>query len=370
MTLRGAALRYFVNQGWAPEQAAGLVANLEAESSLNPDAVGDNGRSYGLAQWHGDRQARYQALMGRPIQGSTFEDQLAFVHAELVAPEWEGHAGDLLRACTTAHDAGACVSRYYERPADADGEAAKRGALAETILAAYSVPSSSPPVSPDEPPPEPAPTPTPTPTPTLESKPMGALAFLPMILQAIPELIGLFGTGPRGQTNAKAAQVVVDAVTKAAGTDGVGAALDKMAADPAAAADIKKAVLADPTVMALTEVGGGIQAARDFDLKQQAMPKPFYETSAVFWVSVMLLPLVYWFVGSMIVGGYGQVLHATGVEIPGWVQSLLAIFGGSWTGESRSGAFNLVAGLVLGGICGVYYGVSITQQRANQGTPQ
>ena len=199
---------------------------------------------------------------------------------------------------------------------------------------------------------------------------MGALAFLPMILQAIPELIGLFGTGPRGQTNAKAAQVVVEAVTKAAGTDGVGAALDKMAADPAAAADIKKAVLADPTVMALTEVGGGIQAARDFDLKQQAMPKPFYETSAVFWVSVMLLPLVYWFVGSMIVGGYGQVLHATGVEIPGWVQSLLAIFGGSWTGESRSGAFNLVAGLVLGGICGVYYGVSITQQRANQGTPQ
>jgi hypothetical protein len=40
---------------------------------------------------------------------------------------------------------------------------------------------------------------------------------------------------------------------------------------------------------------------------------------------------------------------------------LLGMFGGGWTGEARSGGFNLVVGLILGGICGVYYGVSVTQ---------
>lgn len=184
------------------------------------------------------------------------------------------------------------------------------------------------------------------------------------ILQLIPELIGLFAKGDRGQQNAKAAQVVVDAFTQAVpGASGPGDALDKAAKDPQVAAAAKAAVLADPAVVALTEVGGGVAAARQFDLAQQAMAKPFYATSAVFWVSVLLLPLVYWFVGSIIIGGYGQILAVQNVHIPTWAQAFLSLFGASWTGEARSGAFNLVIGLVLGGICGVYYGVSVTQQR-------
>ena len=42
---------------------------------------------------------------------------------------------------------------------------------------------------------------------------------------------------------------------------------------------------------------------------------------------------------------------------------LLSMFGSAWTGEARSGGFNLVVGLVLGGICGVYFGVSVTQAK-------
>lgn len=181
---------------------------------------------------------------------------------------------------------------------------------------------------------------------------MGAALFLPAILQAIPELIGLFAKGPQGQTNAKAADVVVKALTTAAGTDGPGAALDKMQ-DATAAAQIKAAVLADPAINALVEVSGGAKGARDYDLALAQAPKPFYKVSAVFWMSVLLLPMMYWLVGSVIVGG---------VEATGWM-AWLKLFGPTWTGETRAALASLVIGLVLGGICGVYYGVSVTQQR-------
>lgn len=341
------AIAYFIRMGWTPPQAAGLTANLEAESKLNPAAVGDGGQAYGIAQWHPPRQANFTALIGKDIRGSSLEDQLAFVHAELVSSEKA--AGDALRACVSADEAGATVCRLYERPANVDFEANNRAALAKILLDSYKGS-----------PPETAPTPSASTT-----QPGQAMPFaLAGILQLIPELIGLFAKGDRGQTNAKAAQVVVDAFTQAVpGAAGPGDALDKAAADPTVAAAARAAVLADPAVIALTEVGGGVAAARTFDLQQQAMQRPFYQVSAVFWVSVLLLPMVYWLVGSLIVGGYGQILALQKVDIPNWAQALLAIFGASWTGESRAGGFNLVIGLILGGICGVYYGVSVTQQR-------
>ncbi len=133
MTPRQQAYEFFVHQGWTPQQSAGIVANLEAESGLRPDAVGDGGQAYGIAQWHPDRQALFAGLLGKPIQGSSLEDQLFFVHAELQRSE--KRAGDALAACTTAAAAGACISQLYERPADREGEATKRAARAEQVLA-------------------------------------------------------------------------------------------------------------------------------------------------------------------------------------------------------------------------------------------
>jgi hypothetical protein len=48
----GDAVGFFGNLGWNPAQAAGLAANVRAESGFNPNAVGDNGAAYGIAQWH------------------------------------------------------------------------------------------------------------------------------------------------------------------------------------------------------------------------------------------------------------------------------------------------------------------------------
>lgn len=347
--LQRRAFDYFVRMGWTPAQSAGIVANLWAESRLNPAAVGDGGQAYGIAQWHPPRQAGFAALIGKDIHGSTLEEQLAYVHAELQGTEKA--AGEVLATCTTATDAGAAVSMHYERPADTEGEAAKRGALAQTILDAVQ--------------PSPA---APAP-PTGPSMPF--LALLPLIAQFVPQIMTLIK--PNSQSTAKDAAVagtILDTVVKAAGIvtgDGqpapvnaatVGQAAEKMQADPELAKRVQAAVVTHPDVMPLLEVGGGVAAAREADLKQQAAAEPFWKASAVFWISVLLLPLIYWLVGSLIVGGV-QLPQ----EAPWWVKALISLFGTAWNGESRSGGFNLVVGLVLGGICGVYYGISITQQK-------
>ena len=200
---------------------------------------------------------------------------------------------------------------------------------------------------------------------------MPFLALLPLIAQFIPQIMTLIK--PNSVSTAKDAQVagtILNTVVQAAGIvapDGtpapvnattVAQAADKMAADPALAKSVQTAVVTHPDVLPLLEVGGGVAAAREADLKAQASDKPFWKASPVFWISIIMLPLVYWLVGSLIVGG--QKLPD---DAPWWVKTMIALFGGEWTGEARSGGFNLVIGLILGGICGVYYGVSVTQQK-------
>lgn len=135
MTRQQQAMEFFIARTWSVAQAAGIVANLEAESALRPDAIGDGGLAYGLAQWHADRQARFFTLMGRSIKDSSFEEQIYFVHAELRSNEKS--AGDALAKCTTASEAGACVSQRYERPRDREGEATKRAMLAQDVFLKY-----------------------------------------------------------------------------------------------------------------------------------------------------------------------------------------------------------------------------------------
>lgn len=128
----GKAMSYFTSKGWTREQAAGIVANLNKESNMNPGIVGDGGKAYGIAQWHPDRQREFEKWAGKSIKGSTVEEQLAFVHYEMTEGR-EKAAGDRLRRATTAGEAGGIVSKYYERPKAVDAEVAERGASAEKI---------------------------------------------------------------------------------------------------------------------------------------------------------------------------------------------------------------------------------------------
>jgi hypothetical protein len=122
----------FMRYGWSREQASGIVANLLAESGFNPNAVGDGGKAYGIAQWHPDRQAAFAKWSGKDIRSSNLDDQVAFVNYELTNGN-EAAAGRMLRASTNARQAGEVVSRYYERPLAADAEATARGSAAVQI---------------------------------------------------------------------------------------------------------------------------------------------------------------------------------------------------------------------------------------------
>jgi LysM repeat protein len=125
------ALDYFIQQGWSSEQAAGIVANLQAESTpnLNTDAVGDGGKAYGIAQWHRPRQQDFSRVMGKPLQGSSLQDQLEFVQWEL--NNTEANAGRRLKSAKTAEDAAAIVDQYYERSSGAHRQ--KRMAMAAAL---------------------------------------------------------------------------------------------------------------------------------------------------------------------------------------------------------------------------------------------
>lgn len=133
--VRNQAIDYFVKQGWTREQAAGIAASLERESSWNEKNVGDKGQAFGLGQWHPDRQANFKKQFGKDIKDATLGEQLAFVDWEL--KNTEKAAGDRLRGAKTAREAGGIVSQYYERPKDRQGEVDYRGGLAENIMRDY-----------------------------------------------------------------------------------------------------------------------------------------------------------------------------------------------------------------------------------------
>lgn len=133
-TDRGSAagvVAWLMKRGWSREQAIGIAANLQQESQFDPEMIGDNGKAYGIAQWHKDRQQKFKDVMGKDIVGSSVEDQLQFLDWELRNVKYLG--GDKLKMETTASGAAGVVSKYYERPKEQVEEMRKRGVLADQI---------------------------------------------------------------------------------------------------------------------------------------------------------------------------------------------------------------------------------------------
>lgn len=196
-----------------------------------------------------------------------------------------------------------------------------------------------------------------------------AAPLIPILASAlsalVPEIGKLFGgksASEVAQRNSALVETVAKVATAALGAAGPGDALDKLAAMPPeqkaqAAEAVSQAIKTDPALaLALTAAGPSVDKAREHDRIVTQGDKSFL-WSPVFWISVLMLPMVYWFVGSVIAG--------SNVCEGAW-----CVFGKEWTGESRSGIANLVIGLVLGGICGVYYGISVTQKNAANGRPE
>jgi hypothetical protein len=111
------AMKFFQDKGWTKEQAAGIVGNLMAESSVNlkTDDYNPQEQAYGIAQWRLPRQEDFKRQYGKPIQKAGFKEQLEFVNWEL--NNTHKGAGDALRKATDASTAAAIVDAQYERSA-------------------------------------------------------------------------------------------------------------------------------------------------------------------------------------------------------------------------------------------------------------
>lgn len=127
--------------------ACGVLANIYHESGFRTDALGDNGTSYGICQWH---DTRYSSLMtwcsGNGYDYKTLEGQLYYLNHELNS----GYTNvrDKLKSVSNdgagAYQAGYDWCFYFERPANKAQRSVERGNLARDTYypkyASYSPP--------------------------------------------------------------------------------------------------------------------------------------------------------------------------------------------------------------------------------------
>lgn len=119
---------FFKEKGLTSEQACGIVAQAQGESSFNQKAIGDKDHAFGDFQLHMDRISIIKKGDGIDIHSlpSTL-DQCAAVWYELNHSEHTALAK--LKATTNAYDAGSVFCEHYERPASS-ADYVKRGNFA------------------------------------------------------------------------------------------------------------------------------------------------------------------------------------------------------------------------------------------------
>jgi lysozyme len=164
-------------------------------------------------------------------------------------------------------------------------------------------------------------------------------ALLPSLVSLIPELAKLFGGGPKTQQNIALAEKVANIVVSATNAPNLQGAVELMQTDPQVLSVAKKAV--QEVWFELAEAGGGgIEGARSYNLKFAESGFPFWKMPA-FWITVLLLPLLY-----------------------GTVYLVLTGAADSFSGELRAAIASSVVTGVLGGAIGFWLGSSFTTSKS------
>lgn len=108
-------MNFFMSKGFTREQAAGIMGNLAHESGLNAAAVGDSGRSFGIAQWRDERRnALYRFARENGLNPKEYQTQLMFVMRELETTENATYRA--LMTAKTPESAAQIFSKGFERP--------------------------------------------------------------------------------------------------------------------------------------------------------------------------------------------------------------------------------------------------------------
>jgi hypothetical protein len=112
---------FLKNKGLSKANASGIVGNLYAESKFNPMAIGDNGNSFGVAQWHKDRWNNLKVFAFTTNQDFTkLNTQLEFLWWELNNAETKAY--NKLIQTYNPKDSAFVFAKYYERPLNINNE--------------------------------------------------------------------------------------------------------------------------------------------------------------------------------------------------------------------------------------------------------
>lgn len=134
---------FLTSKGLSPEQAAGVMGNLQQESGFRPDAVeGGNGIGFGIAQWSFGRRTQLEtAAAKKGILASDLSFQLEFLYQEATtrtAIRGGGTEWEVLKRQATVNDALVFWHDSFERSADsAQKVISVRGKYAQDAFASF-----------------------------------------------------------------------------------------------------------------------------------------------------------------------------------------------------------------------------------------
>lgn len=124
-----------MSMGFTASAAAGVVGNLVQESGLRTDAIGDNGTSGGLAQWHNERLdalKRFAAARGK--KWTDLDTQIEFLAEEMRTSYADTYAK--MQSAELPEIAGQIMTDEYEIPDPASANYVQRQANARAAYEA------------------------------------------------------------------------------------------------------------------------------------------------------------------------------------------------------------------------------------------
>jgi hypothetical protein len=108
---------YFIEKGFTPAQASGILGNIQTESSFRTDAYNRNEGAIGICQWLGGRRTNLENFareQGKPV--TDLRVQLDFVMHEFQTSERGAYAA--VKAAQTPEQAAHAFQSKYERSAE------------------------------------------------------------------------------------------------------------------------------------------------------------------------------------------------------------------------------------------------------------
>ena len=332
------ALRH-TTEVWGPTDAQ---KRYEGRADLGNTQPGDGSlfRGHGLIQTTG--RANHRSVRDRlRARGHDAPDFEAAPHL-LSEPQWAAwSAADYwdMRGLNALADAGNFegITRKINGGLNGQADRLRRWEMAKTALDAGVQLGPEPPAyTPPRPDQEPYTQEASMPIPAI----VGAL--LPTLIDSIPKLGKLFGSGSAvAERNVAAATMAMEIAKQAVNATNEQEAVTKIAADPAAQKAAAQAIESHWFELAESG-GGGIDGARKADAATVAAEGrwPFLRSPS-FWMLVLSLPLVYIIVGS-VVGLWGHT---------------------GWSDDVRASLATAVVSLIVGGSAGYFWGQTTSRNR-------